>query len=304
LGLVESGIQRVKTESPPDAEVMAFLALVVESRFGIGDYDGAYAVSSALLGPAPESVGLLERQVFLAFATNRFEDCRTHLQQLVKVFGDVPAHLQTIAASLDAEIDAWKRETELRAAEAEANNLPRVELNLDLQGLPGRIELELFENEAPNTVANFISLVEQGFFDGRAFFRVAPLLDAASGSPQDDGTGNPGYLIRSEAQRTDARKHFRGSLAMIALEARGLEGSQFHLLYAPNPELDGRATVFGRVIGGMEWLDRLTRTHRQDETNGEFKPIPDVTPTTIESARVVRKRDHEYVPEKVFVREN
>ena len=297
--MVETGIQRIEVESPPDAEVLAFLALVLESRYDGGDYEGAYDVGRAMLAVAPDAAGLLVRQTFSAFATNRFEECQAHLQQLIQLTGGYPPELGSIASSIDALVTAWKHEIELLAAESKADDLPRVELQIQQYGTTDRIVLELFENEAPNAVANFISLVEQGFYDGRSFFRVATHFDAMSGCPSDDGTGNPGYFIRSEASAPGARQHFRGTLAMVNMDPSGRAGSQFYLMFSPNPQLSGRATVFGRVAEGMDVLDRLIRTHFVDNENQKFEQIPEITPATIETARVLRKRNHDYVPEKM-----
>ena len=297
--LVVTGTKRLHEESPPDAEVLAFLALVLESRYNIGDYEGAYEVSQSLLAAVPTAAGLMVRHIFAAFATNRFEESQSHLQQLVQTTGRVPPELESVASSIEAQIAAWKRETDLRAAESKADDLPRVELIIRQNGTTDRIVLELFENEAPNTVANFIALVEQGFYDGRLFFRVATHFEAAGGCPKDDGTGNPGYFIQSEASRPDARPHVRGSLAMIGMNEGGLEGSQFCLMFAPNPGLNGRTTVFGRIVEGIDALDRITRSHFVDKSNSKLQKIPDVPLSQIETARVLRKRNHEYLPTKI-----
>lgn len=297
--LVDIGVRRAAEESPPDADVLGFLSLVMQVRYDIGDYEGAYRVGAALLGAAPDAAELLVRQLLTAFATNRFEECQQLLSQLVPLAGGVPSELTSIASSLDHESGAWKRESELRAAEEKADDLPRVELKIDQNGTLQRIVLELFENEAPNTVANFISLVESGFYDGRSMFRVATHFDATGGCPNDDGTGSPGYLIPSEAGRPDARAHFRGSLGMVGMDATGAAGSQFYMMFAPNPGLNGRSTVFGRVIEGLDVLDGITRSHIVDQTNSKLQKIPDITLAKIESARVLRKRDHEYRPQTI-----
>jgi cyclophilin family peptidyl-prolyl cis-trans isomerase len=184
--------------------------------------------------------------------------------------------------------DAWAKEKQIREAESEAN-LPRVRL----QTTKGTILLELFENEAPNTVANFISLVEKGFYDGVTFHRVLNGFMAQSGCPDGTGQGGPGYNIPCECYRPDARLHFRGSISMANTGERDTGGSQFFLTFVPTPHLDGRHTVFGRVIEGMEVLSELTRL----EPKGNDQPEPE--PDKIIKATVVRKRDHEYLPKKM-----
>jgi len=156
----------------------------------------------------------------------------------------------------------------------------------------GDIKLELFENEAPIAVGNFVSLVEDGYYDGITFHRVLPGFMAQGGCPDGTGTGGPGYNIPGEAHEPDARMHFRGSLSM-ALGPGGPDtgGSQFFLTFLPTPHLDGKHTVFGRVIEGMDVLPKLTRRDPQDPNAPK--------PSRIIDAKVLRKRDHEYEPKTV-----
>jgi cyclophilin family peptidyl-prolyl cis-trans isomerase len=293
--LIVTSIKRLREESSPDPEVLSFLGRVLESRYDIGDYEGAYEVGQSLIATVPDAPGLLVRQIFVTFATNRFEECKGLLEKVTQLTGGLPPELASISASIDDQIAAWKSESDAREAEAKADDLPRVELMISQNGTTDRMVLELFENEAPNTVANFISLVEKGFYDGRQFFRVTTHFDAASGCPQDDGTGNPGHFVPSEAANPSARKHFRGSLAMVSMAPDGRAGSQFYMMFTPNPGLNGRATVIGRVVEGTHVLDRITRSHFVDSSNQKLQKIPDIPLSTIESARVLRKRNHEYL---------
>jgi cyclophilin family peptidyl-prolyl cis-trans isomerase len=297
--LLDVGLKRVSSETESDAELLAFLALVLESRYEAGDYDGAYEIGTAMLTATPNAPGLIGRVIFSSFATNQFAECQKRVRQLEELTGGVPVELQPIASAIDRQVEAWNKELELREAEAAADDLPRVELIIDFQGTPQRIVLELFENEAPNSVANFISLVKQGFYDGCEFFRVTTHFDAATGCPNNDGSGGPGYFIASEAQQENARRHYRGSLATIAGDAGGRAGSQFCIHFAPNPELEGRSTVFGRVVEGMDVVDRLTRSHLLDPQTGQLNKIPEIALSTIETAKVIRQREHEYVPVKL-----
>ncbi|OHB73277.1 MAG: hypothetical protein A2V70_20170 [Planctomycetes bacterium RBG_13_63_9] len=171
-------------------------------------------------------------------------------------------------------------------AEAKADDLPRVLLKTN----KGDIEIELFENEAPNTVANFVSLVDGGFYDGLTFHRVLPGFMAQAGCPQGNGHGGPGYLIPCECYEPNHRLHFRGSLSM-AHAGKDTGGSQFFLTFLPTSHLDGRHTVFGRVVKGLDVLHKIQR--RDPEELG----APD--PDKIIEAKVLRKREHAYEPKKV-----
>jgi cyclophilin family peptidyl-prolyl cis-trans isomerase len=153
----------------------------------------------------------------------------------------------------------------------------------------GDVVVELFENEAPQTVANFIHLVESKFYDGLTFHRVIGGLLAQTGCPKGDGTGGPGYRIYCEAQREDARHHFAGSLSM-AHEGRNTGGSQFFFTLNPTFQFDGKHTVFGRIIEGQSVLPKL---HRRQTSQA-----PEESDRIIR-ATVIRKRPHTYEPSKV-----
>jgi cyclophilin family peptidyl-prolyl cis-trans isomerase len=150
----------------------------------------------------------------------------------------------------------------------------------------GDVLIELYEDEAPNTVANFISLVEKKYYDGIIFHRVIDGFMAQGGDPTGTGTGGPGYAIPCECYKPEARKHQRGTLSM-AHAGRDTGGSQFFLTFVATPHLDGKHTVFGQVIQGMENVDKLKR--RDPRVGGDADKIV--------TATVVRKRDHEYKPQ-------
>ncbi|HEY9700127.1 MAG TPA: peptidylprolyl isomerase [Trichocoleus sp.] len=107
----------------------------------------------------------------------------------------------------------------------------------------GTIHLDLFDQDAPNTVKNFVDLSEKGFYDGLNFHRVIPNFMIQGGCPQGTGTGGPGYSIKCEI---NPNKHQAGSLSM-AHAGRDTGGSQFFICHAPQPHLDGVHTVFGKT---------------------------------------------------------
>lgn len=119
----------------------------------------------------------------------------------------------------------------------------------------GTITIELFEKEAPGTVANFTKLISEGFYDGLSFHRVIPGFVAQGGCPNGNGTGGPGYTIPCETAG-NPKKHVRGSLSM-AHRGPNTGGSQFFIVYEPQPHLDGLHTVFGQVIDGMDLVDDI-----------------------------------------------
>jgi peptidyl-prolyl cis-trans isomerase B (cyclophilin B) len=116
------------------------------------------------------------------------------------------------------------------------------------------INIELFEKDAPNTVANFEKLANSGFYDGLTFHRVIPGFVAQGGCPKGNGTGGAGYTIKCEI---NPNKHVRGALSM-AHAGPNTGSSQFFIVYQPQPHLDGVHTVFGQVTSGMEYVDQFT----------------------------------------------
>lgn len=197
-----------------------------------------------------------------------------------------PARVTELRTAIARDRPKVEAEMAKRKAEAEADDLPRVKLSTSA----GDVVVELFENEAPNTVANFIALVEKGFYDGTPFHRVIGGFMAQGGDPTGTGAGGPGHAIACECSAPGARKHFLGTLSM-AHAGKDSGGSQFFLTFRPTDHLDGKHTVFGRVIEGFDVLPSLTRT--QDE---QGRPVPGVKPDRIVKAEVLRKRNHPYEP--------
>ncbi len=117
----------------------------------------------------------------------------------------------------------------------------------------GTIQFELAVIDAPRTVANFIALARKNYFRGVQLHRVVPDFVVQDGDPRGDGEGGPGYTIRDEINQ---RPYLRGTVGM-ALDWADTGGSQFFITHSPQPHLDGRYTVFGQVVSGMDVVDRL-----------------------------------------------
>lgn len=127
----------------------------------------------------------------------------------------------------------------------------------------GRIQLELYPDVAPNTVSNFISLAQQGFYDGLTFHRVVPNFIIQGGDPQGDGTGGPGYTIKGEFAAngfSNNLSHTKGVISMArTADNPNSAGSQFFIMVGDAPYLDGQYAAFGQVISGQEVADRISR---------------------------------------------
>jgi cyclophilin family peptidyl-prolyl cis-trans isomerase len=138
-----------------------------------------------------------------------------------------------------------------------------------MQTSEGTIGLELFDEDAPKTVANFKKLAGEGFYDGLIFHRVIKDFMIQGGCPQGTGTGGPGYTFEDEF---NDHKIERGALAM-ANAGPNTNGSQFFLVTADAaPWLDGKHTVFGRVTDGMDVVDKLEAT----DTDRGDRPVEDL----------------------------
>jgi len=262
----------------------------LEFAFQDNQYDQSAKLASQLLAAGDESMIVRNMGGISFFARHEFAKAREWLEAAEK---KEELHPQLGARYLESALDygpLWEKEQGIRAKEAKLagdDRLPRVKFTTN----KGDIVIELFENEAPNTVANFISLVESKTYDGCKFHRVIPTFMAQGGDPlskdkdpANDGTGGPGYAIPCECYRPDARMHFRGSLSM-AHAGKDSGGSQFFMTHLPTSHLNPNAesqtghTVFGRIVEGLEVAAGLK--------------VGDV----IESASVLNKRPHPYKPE-------
>ncbi|HEY4310716.1 MAG TPA: peptidylprolyl isomerase [Pirellulales bacterium] len=262
-------------------DVSVFLESMIQGAEQKEQYEEALRVANLLIANNYENKGVYSLAGRAAFNSNNFDEAAKDfkLAKEADVLEDNPG--KQLLAQVPEYQKKWAKESELRAAEEKADDLPRVKLKTS----KGDIVVELFENEAPNTVANFISLVEKGTYDGTPFHRVLKGFMAQGGDPKGDGTGGPGYTIACECDKENHRDHFRGSLSM-AHAGKDTGGSQFFLTFVPTPHLDGRHTVFGRIIEGLDVLSELQRRDPADPKD----------PDKIIEATVVRKRDHKYQP--------
>ena len=120
----------------------------------------------------------------------------------------------------------------------------------------GQIKVELFADKAPLTVANFVNLAKRGFYDGLSFHRVIADFMIQGGCPEGSGRGGPGY--RFEDETNNGVRHERGVLSM-ANAGPNTNGSQFFITHVPTPWLDGKHTVFGKVVEGLDVVDAIAQ---------------------------------------------
>lgn len=288
-----------RLEEFPDDVTAAYI--VMQQMFNANRFAESAELADRVLAAEPDNATALNFGGVAHFAIHNFERSRDLLQQAQdsEALWDVlprddgtPFGIAEHIEYAEDYIEYWQEEQAIREREAAAEGdeqLPQVRLVTSR----GEIVLELFENEAPNTVANFISLVEEGYYDGLKFHRIVQWFVAQGGCPNTragatgfPGQGDPGYSIPCECYAENARRHFQGSLSM-AHSGPDTGGSQFFITHLPTAFLnrdlrpESAHTVFGRVVEGLDVVAALE--------------VGDV----IESAEVIRKRNHPYEPETI-----
>ncbi len=146
-----------------------------------------------------------------------------------------------------------------------------------------KLEIELYPDIAPITCENFEKLVREGFYDGLTFHRVIPGFMIQGGCPNGTGTGGPGWHIKGEFAANGVKndlKHTRGVLSMARAMDPNSAGSQFFIMHADAPHLDGQYAAFGKVVSGMEAVDAIA------ETQTDFRDKP-LTPQVIRKVTIV-----------------
>ena len=153
-----------------------------------------------------------------------------------------------------------------------------------------KIKIELYPEIAPNTVRNFVSLVKKGFYDGLTFHRIIPGFMIQGGCPEGTGMGNPGYRIKGEFTRNQFQnnlKHSRGVISMARAMNFDSAGSQFFIMHENSPHLDGQYASFGKVIEGMDVVDKIANV-KTDYNNMPDEPQV-MAKVTVENAEGIEE---------------
>jgi cyclophilin family peptidyl-prolyl cis-trans isomerase len=147
-------------------------------------------------------------------------------------------------------------------------SMPNTEITMETT--EGTIRIELFDDQVPKTVANFRTLVEKGYYDGLLFHRVIPQFMIQGGCPKGTGTGGPGYTFEDEFHPD--LKHDRPGLLSMANAGPNTNGSQFFITTVPTPWLDGRHSIFGQVVEGMDVVTAIEGVER-DASDRPKSPV-------------------------------
>lgn len=205
--------------------------------------------------------------------TKPMEEAKEEIKEATEAVKEVPgAAKEATAAKAKEEMAAAAEEKSAAEEKPEAKEQPKAakaapaepakEITPDNAAAiiemakGGRIVLEFYPKDAPNTVDNFIKLTRKGFYDGLKFHRVIPGFVAQGGDPLGNGTGGPGYKIKAEF---NSQKHLLGTLSMARSQDPDSAGSQFYICLAAQPHLDGEYTVFGQVIEGIDLVTGIQK---------------------------------------------
>ncbi len=242
LGSPDIGVRAAAARGLADLNAVSAVP-AVRAAYEAASSESTYVARAALLG----SLGRLDPDGAKFFAQQALRDqdwaMRVRAAELLRQVGAADAQPERPAVSLRSrEHPEW-------ASLASPQFSPHAYVETDR----GVIEIELAVLDAPLTAANFVALARKGFYDGLPLHRVVPDFVVQGGDPRGDGEGGPGYSLRDEINQ---RPYLRGTVGM-ALDWADTGGSQFFITHSPQPHLDGRYTVFGHVVVGMDVVDRL-----------------------------------------------
>ncbi len=281
----------------PGNQVNEIVSMMNQDLIAQGQLAKCYLTTKKLLKLYPDNkdlYNLMGRVSILnndfAFAQQYYQANKEQAEQLGVPEGALYGN------SMDKLVTGYERELALRASDAQGEPLPQAIIKTNR----GEIVIELFENQAPETVGNFVSLVQTGIYDGMIFHHVLRNLIADAGLMTMSRPQPVGYTIYDEHQRSDSRHHFRGSVAMVTKNNEpNTAAAEFRIMLVPGPNLDGKSTVFGRVISDMSILDNIQETFQVNEEEDKEEFIKDAVPDIIESITITNLRDHEYEPNRV-----
>lgn len=223
-------------------------AAALAQAYQVGQRDSSYNARGAALDALEKYGPAAALPVLQPALKDKDWAIRVRAAQIIKrldpngVGGDIDASIRPAPTTVAAEVYAAPRLSN-----------PSISTQVFLDTDRGSIQIELAVLDAPLTVENFVSLARKGFFNGLSLHRVVPDFVIQDGDPRGDGEGGPGYTIRDELNQ---RPYLRGTLGM-ALDWADTGGSQYFITHSPQPHLDAKYTVFGRVIAGMEIVDQL-----------------------------------------------
>ncbi len=185
--------------------------------------------------------------------------------------------------------DTTGTETDSGSGDTEADTANAVHVEMSVKDF-GVIQLELYPNIAPITVENFVSLVEDGFYDGLTFHRIVSGFMIQGGDPKGDGTGGSDKEIKGEFSSNGVKNtlsHTRGVISMARSQDPDSASSQFFIMHADNKNLDGQYAAFGKVTEGMDIVDKIASVKVEAAYPGSREKSSPVDPVYIEYVKVI-----------------
>lgn len=279
----------------PDDDLYRTAQMMMVKSFDEGRIEKCYQVAKKLSLMFPDIEKISEDFSRYAAFSNDFDTALKFLETNKAKIREFPIFEISLFSDLEQQKVDWEAELAIRKKEAEADDLPRVEIVTN----KGTIVIELFENEAPHSVGNFVNLIDAGFYDELIFHSVVRNYRAQGGILSFKERRTTGYDVVDEAFNENARKPFRGSISMVSpLLTEG--ASEFFINLSPEIYLPNKArpTVIGRVIDGIEAVESLNVTAKLGDRGPKI--IEGCQPDRIISTRVIRKRPGtEYVPKTI-----
>jgi HEAT repeat protein/cyclophilin family peptidyl-prolyl cis-trans isomerase len=222
-------------------------AAALADAYSLGQRDSTYTARAAALAALAKYGATAATPVLQSALADRDWAVRVRAVLLLK-------QLDPAAADLDAQIRPAPTTVAPDVYSAARLVTPAISTQVYLETDRGMIQIELAVNDAPLTVENFVTLARKGYFNGLSVHRVVPDFVMQDGDPRGDGEGGPGYSIRDELNE---QPYLRGMVGMALDPWPDTGGSQYFITHSPQPHLDAKYTVFGRVIAGMEVVDKI-----------------------------------------------
>jgi HEAT repeat protein/cyclophilin family peptidyl-prolyl cis-trans isomerase len=224
-------------------------AAALAEAFRLGQRDPTYAARAAALAALQQYGAAAAMPILNSALADKDWAVRVRAAAIIKqldpngVGGNIDASIRPAPTTLAPDVYSTPRLVS-----------PTVSTQAFIETDRGMIHIELAMNEAPLTVENFVSLARKGFFNGLSVHRVVADFVIQDGDPRGDGEGGPGYSIRDELNELP---YLRGTVGMALDPWRDTGGSQYFITHSPQPHLDAKYTVFGRVVAGMDVVDKI-----------------------------------------------
>jgi cyclophilin family peptidyl-prolyl cis-trans isomerase len=289
LEIFQAAFEVVRSEEEVNEELLRDATTYAQASFEGSKYNIQVSPAKSLeICNALNKRGVPARQtlqlaVNSALAILDFETAKAKVNEAAEEGLKIPPQLIERVTAAEKN---WLREKELRTTD---RDMPTVRIETSA----GDITIELFEDAAPESVKNFIHLIDSDFYSGLKFFAANRGQLIRTGCPKNTGRRSAEFTIKSEAGLDTARGHFRGSVSLMSVNNYEICSSQFVICQRPLPHLDGKFTVFGQVTDGMRVLDQLVSSVVEADSDLENKPSIELIQVTF------RRPNTTYVPEKI-----